>query len=221
MKLALAALLKFLMGVLFVGLLLFPSAGSLAYAHGWLFIGLLFVPMLVFGIVLLLKAPGLLKKRLDGKEEEATQKGVVALSGLLFIAGFVVAGLDYRFGWSRVPTWVVIVASVVLLVAYALYIEVMRENAYLSRTVKVEENQKVVDSGLYGIVRHPMYAVIIWLFGAIPLVLASWWSLLCFLPYAAVMVVRIKNEEALLSAELEGYEEYKKRVKYRLIPFIW
>ena len=221
MKLALAALLKFLMGVLFVGLLLFPSAGSLAYPNAWLFIGLLFAPMLVFGIVLLLKAPGLLEKRLDGKEEEATQKGVVALSGLLFIAGFVVAGLDYRFGWSRVPTWVVIVASVVLLVAYALYIEVMRENAYLSRTVKVEENQKVVDSGLYGIVRHPMYAVTIWLFGAIPLVLASWWSLLCFLPYAAVMVVRIKNEEALLSAELEGYEEYKKRVKYRLIPFIW
>ena len=221
MKLAVAALLKFLMGVLFVGLLLFPSAGSLAYPNAWLFIGLLFAPMLVFGIVLLLKAPGLLEKRLDGKEEEATQKGVVALSGLLFIAGFVVAGLDYRFGWSRVPTWVVIVASVVLLVAYALYIEVMRENAYLSRTVKVEENQKVVDSGLYGIVRHPMYAVTIWLFGAIPLVLASWWSLLCFLPYAAVMVVRIKNEEALLSAELEGYEEYKKRVKYRLIPFIW
>ena len=221
MKLAVAALSKFLMGVLLVALLLFLPAGSLAYAHGWLFIGLLFAPMLVFGIVLLLKAPGLLKKRLDGKEEETTQKGVVALSGLLFIAGFVVAGLDYRFGWSRVPTWVVIVASVVLLVAYALYIEVMRENVYLSRTVKVEENQKVVDSGLYGIVRHPMYAVTIWLFGAIPLVLASWWSLLCFLPYAAVMVVRIKNEEALLSAELEGYEEYKKRVKYRLIPFIW
>ena len=221
MKLAVAALSKFLMGVLLVALLLFLPAGGLAYPNAWLFIGLLFAPMLVFGIVLLLKAPGLLEKRLDGKEEETTQKGVVALSGLLFIAGFVVAGLDYRFGWSRVPTWVVIVASVVLLVAYALYIEVMRENAYLSRTVKVEENQKVVDSGLYGIVRHPMYAVTIWLFGAIPLVLASWWSLLCFLPYIAVMVVRIKNEEALLSAELEGYEEYKKRVKYRLIPFIW
>lgn len=163
----------------------------------------------------------MLEKRLGAKENENTQKGVVALSGLLFVAGFVVAGLDFRFGWSHVPTWVVIVASVVLLIAYALYAEVMRENAYLSRTVEVQENQKVIDTGLYGIVRHPMYAVTLWLFLSIPVVLGSWWSLLCFLPYVAVIVVRIRNEEKVLEAGLEGYAEYKKRVKYRILPFLW
>ena len=221
MKLLLNALVKFICGILLVGFLLFLPAGTLKYPGGLLFCALLFIPMLILGIVLFIKAPSLLQKRLDTKEKEKTQKGVVALSALGFLAGFIVAGLDFRFGWSRVPTPVVIAFSAVLLVSYGLYGEVMRENAYLSRTVKVEENQKVVDSGLYGIVRHPMYAATIWLFGAIPLVLASWWSLLCFLPYTAVMVVRIKNEEALLSAELEGYEEYKKRVKYRIFPFIW
>ena len=221
MKLAISALIKFTVGLALVGLLLFLPAGTLSYANGWLFIGLLFLPMLLLGIVLLIRSPKLLEKRLGAKEKENTQKGVVAASGLLFIVGFAVAGLDFRFGWSKMPLWVVIVASVVLLISYALYAEVMRENAYLSRTVEVREGQKVVDTGLYGIVRHPMYAVTVWLFLSIPVVLGSWWAFLCFLPYVALIVIRIINEEKLLSSELEGYEEYKKRVKYRLLPFIW
>lgn len=221
MKLAISALIKFTVGLALVGLLLFLPAGTLSYANGWLFIGLLFLPMLLLGIVLLIRSPKLLEKRLGAKEKENTQKGVVAASGLLFIAGFAVAGLDFRFGWSEMPMWVVIVASVVLLISYALYAEVMRENAYLSRTVEVREGQKVVDTGLYGIVRHPMYAVTVWLFLSIPVVLGSWWACLCFLPYVALIVIRIINEEKLLLAELEGYEEYKKRVRYRLLPFIW
>lgn len=221
MKLACSALIKFIVGLLLVGALLFLPAGSFGYLNGWLFLGLLFIPMLLLGVVLLWKAPDLLRKRLDAKEEEKTQKGVVAISALLFVAGFVVAGLDFRFGWSKMPWWVVLVASVVLLVSYALYAEVMRENAYLSRTIEVQENQKVVDTGLYGIVRHPMYAVTLWLFLAIPLVLGSWWSLLCFAPYVVVIVVRIHNEEKVLEAGLDGYSEYKKRVKYRIFPFLW
>ena len=221
MKLAISALIKFTVGLALVGLLLFLPAGTLSYANGWLFIGLLFLPMLLLGIVLLIRSPKLLEKRLGAKEKENTQKGVVAASGLLFIAGFAVAGLDFRFGWSKMPLWVVIVASVVLLISYALYAEVMRENAYLSRTVEVREGQKVVDTGLYGIVRHPMYAVTVWLFLSIPVVLGSWWACLCFLPYVALIVIRIINEEKLLLAELEGYAEYKKRVKYRLLPLIW
>jgi protein-S-isoprenylcysteine O-methyltransferase Ste14 len=221
MKLALNALTKFIFGLILVGLLLFLPAGSFAYPNGWLFIGLLFVPMLFLGVVLLIKSPKLLEKRLGAKEKENTQKSVVAVSGLLFVVGFVIAGLDYRFGWSNVPTWVVIAASVVLLISYALYAEVMRENAYLSRTIEVQENQKVVDTGLYGIIRHPMYAVTIWLFLAIPIVLGSWWSLMIFLPYVAVIVIRIQNEEKVLEAGLEGYTDYKKRVKYRIIPFVW
>ena len=221
MKLAISALIKFTVGLALVGLLLFLPAGTLSYANGWLFIGLLFLPMLLLGIVLLIRSPELLKKRLGAKEKENTQKGVVAASGLLFIAGFAVAGLDFRFGWSEIPLWVVTVASVVLLISYALYAEVMRENAYLSRTVEVREGQKVVDTGLYGIVRHPMYAVTVWLFLSIPVVLGSWWAFLCFLPYVALIVIRIINEEKLLTSELEGYEEYKKRVRYRLLPFIW
>ena len=215
------ALMKFLCGLLLVGLLLFLPAGTLRYANGWLFAGLLFIPMLLLGIVLLIKAPALLQMRLNAKEKESTQKGVVALSGLLFLAGFIVAGLDFRFGWSRVPLPVVITAAVVLLVSYALYAEVMRENAYLSRTVEVRENQQVVDTGLYGLIRHPMYAVTIWMFLAIPLVLGSWWSLLCFLHYPVLIVIRIRNEEQVLTERLIGYENYKKKVKYRLIPFIW
>lgn len=221
MKLLLRALTKFLMGLVLVGVLLFLPAGGLGYPNGWLFIGLLFLPMLLFGIALFLKAPELLEKRLNAKEEESVQKAVIALSALMFAGGFVVAGLDFRFGWSHVPLWVVILASVILLVSYALYGEVMRENACLSRTVEVQQNQKVVDTGLYGIVRHPMYAVTLWLFLAIPLVIGSWWSLLCFLPYVAVVVLRIRNEERVLEEGLEGYAAYKKRVKYRLIPFIW
>lgn len=221
MKLLLSALTKFLMGILLVGALLFLPAGSLLYPNAWLFLGLLFLPMLALGVVLLIKAPALLEKRLNAKEKEGTQKGVVAISALLFLIGFAVAGLDFRFGWSQMPLWVVAVASVVLLVSYGLYAEVMRENAYLSRTIEVQEGQRVVDTGLYGIVRHPMYAVTLWLFLAIPVVLGSWWALLCFLPYVPVIIVRICNEEKVLTAGLAGYSEYKKRVKYRLIPFVW
>jgi protein-S-isoprenylcysteine O-methyltransferase Ste14 len=221
MKLALSALIKFTFGLALVGALLFLPAGSLAFFNAWLFIGLLFVPMLILGIVLLLRSPDLLKKRLDAKEKQNAQKGVVAISALLFLAGFIVAGLDFRFGWSHMPAWAVAVASAILLISYALYCEVMRENAYLSRTIEVQNGQKVVDTGLYGIVRHPMYAVTIWLFLAIPVLLGSLYALLCFLPYIPVIVVRILNEEKLLSAELDGYEEYKKRVKYRLLPLIW
>lgn len=221
MKLALSALIKFTFGLALVGALLFLPAGSLAFFNAWLFIGLLFVPMLILGIVLLVKSPDLLKKRLDAKEKQNAQKGVVAMSALLFLAGFIVAGLDFRFGWSHMPAWAVAVASAILLISYALYCEVMRENAYLSRTIEVQNGQKVVDTGLYGIVRHPMYAVTIWLFLAIPVLLGSLYALLCFLPYIPVIVVRILNEEKLLSAELDGYEEYKKRVKYRLLPLIW
>ena len=221
MKLALSALIKFTVGLFLVGALLFLPAGSFGYANGWLFIGLLFLPMMILGVVLLIKAPNLLEKRIDAKEKENTQKSVVAISGILFVAGFVAAGLDFRFGWSKMPLWVVVIASAVMLVSYALYAEVMRENAFLSRTVEVQENQKVIDTGLYGIIRHPMYAVTIWLFLSIPLVLGSWWALLCFVPYFAVIAIRIHNEEKVLEAELEGYAEYKKRVKYRLLPFVW
>ncbi len=221
MKLLLQALIKFIAGLVLVGALVFLPAGTLRYMNGWLFIGLLFIPMLILGVVLYLKAPGLLAKRLAAKEDEDTQKWVVGFSGLVFLAGFIVAGLDFRFGWSRVPTWVVILDAVILLVAYALYAEVMRENAYLSRTIEVSEGQQVVETGLYGVVRHPMYATTIGLFLSIPVVLGSWWALLCFAPYVAIIVVRIYNEEKVLEEGLEGYKEYKKRVRYRLVPFVW
>lgn len=221
MKLLIEALTKFVCGLLLVGLLIFLPAGTLHYTYGWLLIGLLFVPMLIAGFVMFWRSPDFLAKRLDAKEKQATQKGVVALSGLMFIAGFVVAGLDYRFGWSRMPAAVTIIASVLFLVAYALYAEVMRENAYLSRTIKVEEGQKVVDTGLYGIVRHPMYMATILLFLMIPIVLGSWYALIVFAFYPAIIIVRLKNEEDLLTRELPGYAEYKKKVKHRIIPFIW
>ena len=221
MKLLIEALTKFACGLLLVGLLIFLPAGTLQYTYGWLFVGLLFVPMLIAGFVMLAKSPEFLKKRLDAKEKQGTQKGVVAISGLMFVAGFVVAGLDFRYGWSAMPTWVVITASVAFLVAYALYAEVMRENAYLSRTIKVEEGQSVVDTGMYGIVRHPMYAVTILLFLMIPLVLGSWYALIAFAFYPAVIVVRLTDEEELLTKELPGYEDYKQKVKYRIIPFVW
>lgn len=221
MKLVVEALTKFSCGLLMVGLLIFLPAGTLSYTYGWLLIGLLFGPMLIAGFVMLAKSPDFLKKRLDTKEKQGTQKGVVAFSGLMFIAGFVVAGLDFRFGWSRMPTWVVITASVLFLAAYGLYAEVMRENAYLSRTVKVEEGQTVVDTGLYGIVRHPMYMATILLFLMIPLVLGSWYGLIAFAFYPAIIIVRLKDEENLLTRELPGYAAYKQKVKYRIIPFIW
>ena len=221
MKLLREALMKFTCGLLLVGLLIFLPAGSFAYTYGWLFVGLLFAPMLIAGFVMLYKAPDLLKKRLDGKEKQGAQKGVVALSGLMFVAGFVVAGLDFRFGWSDMPAWVVITASVLFLIAYALYAEVLRENAYLSRTIKVEEGQTVIDTGLYGVIRHPMYAVTILLFLMIPLVLGSWYALVAFAFYPAIIIIRLKDEEKLLEKELDGYTAYQRKVKYRIFPFIW
>lgn len=221
MKLLINALTKFVCGLLLVGLLIFLPAGTLQFAYGWLLIGLLFVPMLIAGFVMFFKSPDFLAKRLDAKEKQRAQKGVIALSGLMFIAGFVVAGLDYRFSWSRMPVTVTIIASVLFLTAYALYAEVMRENAYLSRTVKVEEGQQVVDTGLYGIVRHPMYMATILLFFMIPIVLGSWYALLAFVFYPVIIIVRLTDEEALLTRELPGYAEYKQKVKYRIIPFIW
>lgn len=221
MKLLLSALIKFFCGVVLVGLLIFLPAGTIFYANGWLFMGLLFTPMLAAGILMLCKSPDLLEKRLDGKEKQGKQKSVVALSGLMFLGGFLVAGLDFRFSWSQMPHWVVIMGSVLLLAAYGMYAEVMRENAYLSRTVKVEDGQRVVDTGLYGIVRHPMYMATVLLFLMIPLILGSWYALIVFAFYPAIIILRLKEEEQLLSRELPGYEEYKKRVKYRLIPFVW
>lgn len=218
MKLLVNALIKFACGLFLVGLLLFLPAGTLAYPCAWLLIGLLFGPMLIAGFVMLFKAPAFLEKRLDAREKQSAQKGVLAFSGLMFIAGFAVAGLD---GWSRMPSWVLIAASVLFLAAYGIYAEVMRENAYLSRTVKVEAGQKVVDTGLYGIVRHPMYMATLLLFLMIPLVLGSWYALIAFGFYPAIIIVRLKDEEDLLTRELPGYAAYKQKVKYRLIPFIW
>ena len=221
MKLFCSAIAKFLLGAILVGVLVFLPAGTLDFGYGWLFMGLLFLPMLVAGLIMLWKAPKLLEKRLDAKEKQATQKGVLAYSGLMFLAGFVVSGLDYRFGWSHMPQWVTVTAAILFLVAYGLYAEVLRENAYLSRTVKVEEGQTVVDTGLYGIVRHPMYAATILLFLVMPLLLGSWYGLIPFAFYPLIIIIRLKDEEELLTRELTGYAEYKKKVKYRLFPFVW
>ena len=221
MKLLISALTKYLAGILLMGLLLFFPAGTLNYPGGWLFCGLLFVPMFLLGVVLFIKAPDLLAKRLRSKENRTEQKQVVGLSALMFVGGFVLAGLDFRFGWTSVPTWIVIIASILLLGSYGLYAEVMRENAWLSRTIEVQEGQTVVDTGLYGIVRHPMYAVTTLLFLSMPLVLDSWIAFAVFLIYPALMVKRIKNEEALLEAELPGYRDYQRKVRYRMIPFLW
>ena len=221
MKLLVNGLVKLICGIALVDLLVFLPAGTMNYLNGWLLCALLFVPMLILGAVLFLKAPDLLKKRLDTKEKEATQKGVVAFSGLIFLAGFIIPGLDHRFSWTKVHMAVVVVASVLFLLSYALYAEVMRENVYLSRTIKVHEGQKVVSTGLYGIVRHPMYMATVVMFLSIPLVLGSWIAFAVFLAYPFVIAVRIKNEEEVLSNELEGYKEYKEKVKYRMIPYIW
>lgn len=220
-KLLAQGLLKMLSGMLAMGLVLFLTAGSWRYFNGWLFCGLLFLPMLVLGVALFWKAPALLEKRLNTREKEKAQMGIVAVAGLLFMAAFAAAGLDFRFGWTHVPSWLVCLAAVIQLAAYGLYAEVLRENAYLSRTVEVQENQKVIDTGLYGIVRHPMYTATILLFLAMPLVLGSWLSFGLMLFYPVVIVFRIRNEEKVLEAGLEGYTEYKQRVHYRLIPFIW
>ncbi|MBR4991162.1 MAG: isoprenylcysteine carboxylmethyltransferase family protein [Oscillospiraceae bacterium] len=221
MKLLISALTKYLAGLFLVGLILFLPAGTLNYPGGWLFCGLLFVPMLILGIVLWRKAPALLEKRLRSKEKLSAQKSVIGLSLLMFVGGFALAGLDFRFGWTTVPGWLVVTAACLLLLSYGLYAEVMRENAWLSRTVEVQEGQQVVDSGLYGIVRHPMYAVTTVLFLSIPLVLGSWIAFVVFLIYPALMVKRIRSEEQLLEAELPGYADYQKKVKYRMIPFLW
>ena len=220
-KLLISATTKFLAGLILVGLVLFLPAGTVEYFNGWLFLGLLFVPMLLLGIVLFLKAPALLEKRLQSKEKENTQKGVVAASALMFLGVFILAGFDYRFSWTKVPMWLVSAAAVILLASYAMYAEVMRENAYLSRTVEVQGHQKVIDTGLYGIIRHPMYTATIFLFLAIPLVLGSWISFAIMLLYPVAIVARIGNEEKVLEEGLQGYREYKKKVKYKLVPFVW
>ena len=215
------AVTKYIAGLILVILLIFLPAGTLAYWNGWLFIGLLFIPMLFLGAVLLFKNPELLKKRLNSKEEESDQKKVIGLSGIMFLGGFIVSALDFRFGWSNMPIVVEIIASVVFLISYGSYAEVMRENAYLSRTVEVQENQKVIDTGLYGIVRHPMYFVTTLLFLMIPLILGSYPGFVIFLFYPFLLVKRIKNEEEILEKGLEGYAEYKKKVRYHMIPLIW
>ena len=220
-KLFTQALTKFSLGVIIIGLLLFVPAGSLRYWQGWLLMGILFVPMFIAGFVLMAKNPELLRKRLNAKEEEKEQKTVVGLSALLFIAAFVVAGLNWRFQWCVLPDWAVWVAAILFLACYLLYAEVLRENTYLSRTIEVQENQKVIDTGLYGIVRHPMYMATTLLFLMIPLVLASPLSFLILLLYLPLIANRIRNEESVLEKGLEGYKEYKQRVKYRIIPFIW
>lgn len=220
-KLFFEAIIKFTLGVVLIGALIFLPVGTFAYAGGWLLMGILFIPMFGAGLVMMAKNPSLLASRLDAKEKEREQSIVVKLSGLMFIVGFVLAGLDFRFGWVRLPFYVNIAASIVFVIAYLLYAEVLRENTYLSRTIKVVEGQKVISTGLYGVVRHPMYFATILLFLAMPLVLGSIVSFIVFLVYPFIIAARIKNEEKVLSRELEGYEEYKQKVKYRMIPFIW
>ena len=221
LKLFVQALTKFLAGLLLVGLLLFLPAGTFYFWQAWLFIGILFGPMFIAGIVLMIRQPELLRKRLDAKEQQQEQKWVVALSGLMFIAVFVVAGLSRRFGWYMLPDEEVYVATIIFLAAYALYAEVMRENVWLSRTIEVQENQQVVSTGLYGIVRHPMYAATLLLFLSMPLVLGSPWSFAIMLLYIPIIALRIRNEEQVLERELKGYVEYKQHVRYKVIPFIW
>lgn len=220
-KLFVQAIVKFLAGVVLVGALLFIPAGSFAYWQAWLFLGILFIPMFVAGLIMMAKNPELLRKRLNAKEEESEQKLVLALSGLMFIAAFVVAGLNYRFGWLPLPVWVPVVGAVLFLLAYVLYAEVLRENTYLSRTIEVQEGQKVIDTGLYGIVRHPMYMSTLLLFLAMPVVLGSLISLAIMLLYIPIIALRMRNEEKVLEEGLEGYREYKTRVKHKVIPFIW
>jgi protein-S-isoprenylcysteine O-methyltransferase Ste14 len=220
-KLFSQALTKFLFGLIIIGLLLFVPAGTLNYPNGWLFIGLLFIPMFIAGIIMFIKSPELLKRRLNAKEEENEQKIVIMVSGIMFLLAFILAGLNFRFGWNRLPAVVIIIASVIFLLSYAMYAEVLRENAYLSRTVEVTQNQKVIDTGLYGLVRHPMYTATIFMFLSMPLILDSIFSFVVMLVYPVIIIFRIKNEEKVLERKLEGYEEYKEKVKYRIIPFLW
>lgn len=221
MKLLAQAIAKFFLGLVLVGMLIFLPAGTLHYSRGWLLMGILFIPMFGAGLVMMKKNPHLLKSRLNAKEKAREQSVVVKLSGLMFIAGFICAGLDYRYGWSQLPFAVSRIATVIFLLSYLAYAEVLRENTYLSRTIEVQENQTVVDSGLYGIVRHPMYAVTVFLFLSMPLVLGSLIAFFIFLLYIPIIVKRLLHEEKFLSKELDGYETYMKKVKYRLIPFVW
>lgn len=220
-KLLIQGVAKYVSGILLVGAMLFIPAGTLHYSGAWLFMAVLFLPMLMIGVVLMFKDKELLRKRLNAKEKQSAQKGVLALSAVMFIGGFAAAGLDRRFGWTSVPGGAAAAAAVVFLAGYAMYAEVLRENAYLSRTVEVQQGQKVVDTGLYGLIRHPMYTATILMFTSIPLILGSLVSLVFFLIYPAVIIMRIGNEEKLLEKELDGYSEYEKKVRYRLLPFIW
>ena len=220
-KLFFQALSKFLIGLIIICILLFIPAGTINYPNGWLFIALLFIPMLFAGIIMIFKSPDLLRRRLNAKENEDEQKTVILISGIIFLLAFILAGLNFRFGWFNLPSIVVIIASVIFLLAYIMYAEVLRENEYLSRTVEVSENQKVVDSDLYGIVRHPMYTSTIFLFLSMPLVLDSIFSFIVMLVYPIIIIFRIRNEEKVLENELAGYEEYKEKVKYKLIPYLW
>ncbi len=219
--LLMAVIAKFLLGVVLVGLLLFLPAGTVAFFNGWLLMGILFVPMFFAGIVMMFKNPDLLKSRLDAKEKQQEQSFVVKLSGVMFLTGFMVAGLGFRFSWYTLPRSVALIAAAVFLVAYILYAEVLRENAYLTRTIQVQENQTVIDTGLYGIVRHPMYSATLLLFLSMPIVLGSLYSFLIFLAYPFLIAKRIQYEEKFLEQELDGYIQYKRKVKYRLIPFVW
>ena len=221
MKLFFSAITKFLLGVVLVGLLIFLPAGTFGYIQGWILMAILFIPMFCAGIVMMIKNPGLLASRLDAKEKRGKQSIVVKLSGLMFLAGFIVAGLGVRFDWYMLPLPGCILAATLFIIAYILYAEVLMENTYLSRTIEVQEGQKVIDTGLYGIVRHPMYSVTLLLFLSMPIVLGSVWSFLIFLVYPFIIAARLKDEEKFLEEELEGYREYKEKVKYRLIPFIW
>lgn len=221
MKLFFQALTKLISGMVIIMLLLFLPAGTYLYLNGWLFCVLLFLPMLIVGIILFIKDKELLRKRLNSKEKENTQKAVLLISAIEFIGCFMMAGFDFRYGFTHIPKVIVIIASILFFCAYLLYAEVMRENAYLSRTVEVQENQKVVSSGLYGIVRHPMYAATLLLFTMMPIVLGSWLALLFMLPLPFLLAKRIHNEEEVLKVGLAGYEEYMKKVKYRMIPFLW
>lgn len=221
MKLFANAILKFTLGVVMIAVLLFLPAGTWLYWNAWLLMGILFIPMFIAGLIMMKKSPNLLRSRLNAKEKAGEQQMVVKLSGLMFLCGFITAGLDFRFGWSHLPKWLIIAASAVFLLAYALYAEVLRENVWLSRTIEVQENQKVVDTSLYAIVRHPMYAVTFLLFGSMPLILGSLPAFVIFLIYPFIIAKRIRSEEEILVRDLQGYAEYCTRVKYRLIPFIW
>lgn len=220
-SLFLQAIAKFMLGVVLVGILLFLPAGTFDYTGGWILISVLFLPMFAAGLVMLSKNPELLEKRLQARESRKEQNLVVKLSGLMFFTGFITAGLDFRFGWSTVPKGVVIAAVIIFLAAYVLYAEVLRKNTYLSRTIQVQENQKVIDTGLYGLVRHPMYSATLLLFLSMPLILGSIYAFLIFLIYPVLIICRIRDEEGLLQEELSGYREYQKKVKSRLIPYVW